>query len=150
MKIELYADGSSNGKTGGLGGWAFVVVIDGAKSYEASGCEANATNNTMELRAAINGLEYVANNYPQCVDITLISDSQLALNYANGTYRCKKPHLVPFYCKIRQLHDKLKVTTRWERGHTNEPNNCRCDELAKAARETISSSRPQNIKRDCP
>jgi ribonuclease HI len=136
MKIEVYCDGSSNGKTGAIGGWAFVVVIDGVKNHEDSGKEANATNNTMELRAAINALEYVAKNYPQCTDITLISDSQLALNYANGTYRCKKPHLVPFYCKIRQLHDKLKITTKWERGHSGEPNNERCDQLAKAARES--------------
>lgn len=134
MMIEVYSDGSSDGKSGGKGGWAFVVLVDKVKVHEASGSENNATNNTMELMSAIMGLEYVANLYPGCEDITLISDSQLALRFATGEYQVKKPHLLPYVLRLRKVFRSLNAKTRWERGHQGEPNNCRCDELAKAAR----------------
>lgn len=134
MKIEIYSDGSSDGKSGGIGGWAFVIVVDGVKTYEASGSEQKATNNTMEVLGASKGLEYVATTYPQCEDITLISDSQCVLRWATGEYNVKKPHLIPYVIQLRKFFRQVKAKTRWERGHAGEPNNCRCDELAKAAR----------------
>lgn len=140
MIIEVYSDGSSDGKSGGVGGWAFIVLIDGVKVHEASGSEQKATNNTMELLSATMGLEYVAATYPQCADVTLISDSQLALRWATGEYRVKKPHLLPYVLRIRKVFRQLNAKTRWERGHSNEPNNERCDLLAKAARSAHGNS----------
>jgi ribonuclease HI len=135
MKIEVYSDGSSDGKSGGIGGWAFVVLVDGVKVYENSGHEQNATNNSMETVAAAAGLEYVALTYPQAEDVTLISDSQLTLRWASGEYKIKAPHLVPYVIRLKKAFKQLNAKTRWERGHIGEPNNCRCDELAKNARE---------------
>ena len=133
MKITVYSDGSSDGKTGGVGGWAFVILVDGVKVHEASGSEESATNNTMECRAALEGLKYATATYPN-ESIELISDSQLVLNYTNGKWKCKKLHLALLHSQLRKLHETGKVTTKWERGHIGEVNNCRCDELAKAAR----------------
>jgi len=137
VKVEVYSDGSSNGKSGGIGGWAFVVVVDGVKVHEDSGAEPNATNNTCEVLAASKGLEYVAATYPDATDVTLISDSQLALRWGTGEYKVKKFHLVPYVIALKAVIGKTKATTRWERGHSNEPNNERCDTLAKAAREGV-------------
>lgn len=135
MHIEVYCDGSAT--TGDKpGGWAFIILVDGVKRTEGSGHLAKATNNVAEITAAIRGLEHVLND-PSLLcatTITLTSDSQLTLKYATGEYQCRKYHLVPLYCKLRQLHDKLKITTRWVKGHTGEEHNERCDELAKAAR----------------
>jgi len=64
----------------------------------------------------------------------LVSDSQLVLRYASGEYQCRKPHLVPLYCKLRQLHNKLNIKTRWVKGHSGDLHNERCDILAKTAR----------------
>jgi ribonuclease HI len=145
VKIEVYSDGSSDGRSGSVGGWAFVILVDGVKVHEGSGSEQKATNNIVEVLAASKGLEYVATNYPQCTDVTLISDSQLTLRWADRTYQVKKPHLIPYVIALRKAFDQVKAKTRWEPGHEGEPNNCRCDELAKAARET-SNSVPQNGK----
>lgn len=135
MKIDIYSDGSSNGKTGGIGGWAFLVLIDGVKVHEASGAESNATNNSMECMSALMGLEHVLSTYPQCQDVTLISDSQLTLRWANGEYKIKAPHLIPLVIRLKRAFSKLNAKTRWEPGHQGEPNNCRCDEMAKTARK---------------
>lgn len=136
MNVEVYCDGSAT--TGDKpGGWAFVILVDGVKVAEGSGHLAKATNNVAEITAAISGLEHVLNDarFSGAVSITLVSDSQLTLKYASGEYQCRKYHLVPLYCKLRQLNDKLKITTRWVRGHSGEEHNERCDELAKAARD---------------
>ena len=134
MEIKVYADGSSDGKSGGIGGWAFVIVVDGIKIHEDSGSEPNATNNTCEVLAASKGLEYVAATYPNS-EVTLISDSQLALRWGTGQYKVKKFHLVPYVIALRNAIKITNATTRWERGHKGEVNNERCDKLAKAARE---------------
>ena len=136
MKLEVYSDGSSDGKTGGIGGWGFVVLVDGVKVYENNGSEANATNNSMECMGAVSGLEYVVMTYPQAEDVTLISDSQLVLRWATGEYKIKKLHLIPYVIRLRKSFRLLNAKTRWERGHQGEPNNERCDELAKTARKS--------------
>lgn len=151
MLIEVYSDGSSDGKSGGIGGWAFVIVLDGVKVHEASGSEQNATNNTMECLGASKGLEWINNNYGNTEEVILIADSQLALRWATGEYMVKKYHLVPYVIALRKAFQvQLNIKTRWERGHQKEPNNCRCDELAKVAREVSSNALQQNKNQDCP
>jgi ribonuclease HI len=135
--IEVYSDGSSDGKSGGIGGWAFVIVIDGVKTFEYSGSEKSATNNTMECLSASKGLEYALANYPQCEDVTLISDSQCVLRWADRTYQVKKPHLIPYVIKLRKARDAVKAKTRWVRGHSGNEFNELADKLAKAAREQV-------------
>jgi ribonuclease HI len=137
MIVQIYSDGSGN-SFGNAGGWAFVVVVDGVKTHEDSGGEKNATNNTMELLSALKGLEYVSSKPEYAgADITLISDSQLVLGFASGRWNCKKLHLMLLASKLQTLFKKLNAKERWERGHQGEPNNERCDALAKAARETL-------------
>jgi ribonuclease HI len=134
--IEVYCDGSSDGKTGGIGGWAFVILVDGVKIHEASGAEQKATNNTMEIMGATMGLEYVLRFYPHATDVILISDSQLTLKWATGEYGIKKPHLIPYVIRLRKVFRLLNTKTRWVKGHSGDPNNEACDKLAKAARES--------------
>lgn len=147
MHVEVYCDGSAT--TANLpGGWGVVILVDGIKYTEASGHLAKATNNVAELTAAISGLEYVQ-NHPglSCADqITLVSDSQLTLRYSTGEYQCRKYHLVPLFCKLRQLHDKLKIKTRWVKGHTGDTYNEQCDILAKNARggQTVAPKDPSD------
>lgn len=140
MIIEIYSDGSSNGQTlkQDCGGWAFVVIVDGVKVHEGSGGTNTSTNNTMELQAAVEGLKYVAAN-PAWVgaQVSLVADSQLVLNYANGTYRCRKLHLAMLHSNLTRLYKQLNATTRWVRGHTGDKYNEECDVLAKAQRETL-------------
>jgi ribonuclease HI len=136
MHVEVWCDGSATtaDKPGGFG---IVILVDGVKKREISGHLSKATNNVAELAGAICGLEAVLGTpeYVAAESITLVSDSQLTLKYASGEYQCRKPHLVPQYCKLRQLYKKMNLKTRWVKGHSGDETNERCDVLAKNARE---------------
>lgn len=137
MLVEVYSDGSGT-SFGNSGGYAFVVVVDGVKVHEDSGGEVNATNNTMELTAALRGLEYV-NSIPEyrLADITLISDSQLVLGFATGKWNCKKQHLALLAAKLNTIFKMLHVKDKWVKGHSGNEWNERCDVLAGEAREKL-------------
>jgi ribonuclease HI len=154
MLIEIFCDGSSDGKSGGMAGWAYVICVDGVKVAEGAGQVSNASNNVAEVVGAIRGLDHVATtDITGCTlhgdteadgrvagtdsepKVVLISDSQLTLRWATGEYRCKKWHLIPYVIELRKALERLKATTRWVRGHSGNEHNERCDVLAKAARE---------------
>jgi ribonuclease HI len=149
MLIEVYSDGSAT-TADKPGGYAFVICVEKVKVAEGSGHLPKATNNVAEITAAISGLEYIATHDLPGVDetgeVVLVSDSKLVLGYADGSYQCKAMHLLPLMLKLRKLFRQVNATTRWERGHQGEPNNERCDELAKAAREGITSAEAPNDK----
>jgi ribonuclease HI len=136
MEIEVYCDGSGN-TFDSDGGWAFCVLRDGELIAEGSGYLQSATNNTAEIKAAISGLSFVANmgHNDGERNVKLISDSQLVIGYATGRYACKALHLTQLYIELRELFQQLNATAQWVKGHSGNPNNERCDKLAKAARE---------------
>jgi len=70
--IAIYTDGacSGNGRDNARGGWA-AILVDSSGERELSGTERSATNQRMELRAAIEGLR--ALTAPS--EVTLYSDS---------------------------------------------------------------------------
>ena len=139
-KIEVYSDGSGNTfQSDGAYGWR--IVIDGVLHSEGSGYLSSATNNVAELTGAIEGLKaaqiwiHGGGLQQTDVDISLVSDSQLTLGYASGSYSCKAHHLLPLYLEIRRLYKELNATTRWVRGHSGDEHNEACDRLAKTARD---------------
>lgn len=140
MIIEIYTDGSSDGRSGGIGGWGFVLVVDGQELEFASGSIEKATNNSAELTAAIEGMARVIELKKEEVykdaEVILISDSQLVLGYASAAYRCKAPHLLPLYLKIRKLYKLSNATGKWIKGHSGHEHNEKCDQLAKSARNS--------------
>jgi ribonuclease HI len=71
-QIVIYTDGacSGNGRSDAVGGWA-AILVDSSGERELSGTERSATNQRMELRAAIEGLR--ALDLPSAV--ILYSDS---------------------------------------------------------------------------
>ena len=133
--ICVYSDGSATSHDL-PGGYGVVITMNGEQIVEFNGSLENATNNEAELSGAIAGLQYVVDHLDISEEIVLVSDSQLVLGYANGSYRCKAMHLTPLYIKLRKLYQQLNAETRWVRGHNGEPFNERCDKLAKSARET--------------
>lgn len=137
-QLDVYSDGSGNSFNSD-GGYGYRLVLNGAIVEDGNGYASSATNNTMELQAAISGLEaaqkYLAKHSLINVKITLISDSQLTLGYANGKYRCKAEHLKPFHAQLQKLYKESHANTRWIKGHSGQEHNEACDKLAKAARE---------------
>jgi len=137
-KIDIYTDGACSGNPG-PGGWG-VILMYGASQRELSGGEALTTNNRMELMGVISALESL--NQP--CEATLYTDSQYIVNAVNkgwaekwraaGWMRNKKePAKNPdLWERLLQLLKVHQVTFIWVKGHSTNPYNNRCDELAVA------------------
>lgn len=158
MKIEVYTDGSAT-TANKPGGWAYVLVIDGTNYSEGSGHVENATNNDMELEAAIQGLgaalKYLMASCPDPgvapsftpYSVTLCSDSQLVLGWASGTYKFKQEGKADKYKQLRYIMNRLGVTTQWIKGHSGNIHNERCDKLANNARKNIKEvDKPRTLE----
>lgn len=145
MKVEVFTDGSATTKDR-PGGWAYVLVVDGQKHAECGGHMAGASNNDAEMEAAIQGLAaalkwlnenlalHVGLDHKSVAEVTLVSDSQLILGWARGTYRFKQTDKIDKYKQLQFLVARLGVKTRWVQGHSGDEHNERCDKLANEAR----------------
>ena len=102
-KVNIYTDGACSGNPG-PGGWAAILEF-GKHRKEISGYMAGTTNNRMELFAAISGLGALK----EPCDVTLYSDSNYLVQAFNDHW-----------------------IDGWK-GHSDHPENNRCDELARAA-----------------
>jgi ribonuclease HI len=138
-KISVYADGSSTGRLEGATGWGWLVIDWTDDKIVCAGSEGspNGSNSTAELQAAICGLRAVMDrNVHVGNDVTLISDSQYALNLANGSFKAHKhQELVK---SLQALVGVTGATTQWVKGHSGDPFNCKVDALAKAGKDRYS------------
>jgi ribonuclease HI len=141
-RVELHTDGACSGNPG-KGGYG-VVLKTGQHRKELSGGFRLTTNNRMELMAAIVGLEEL--KYPCQVD--LFSDSEYVVKgFSEGRvarWRAKgwkrernKPVInVDLWQRLILLVETHSVDFHWVRGHSGDPENERCDELAVLAYQT--------------
>ena len=137
MKIvTLYTDGACSGNPG-PGGWGAILEYNGAEK-ELSGGEENTTNNRMELTAVIRGLQALKE---PCI-VELYSDSKYVIDAIQKGWAvkwrsknwmrtpkepAKNPDLWERLLNLLEVHD---VTFHWVKGHAQNENNNRCDELA--------------------
>lgn len=140
-KIILYTDGACSGNPG-PGGWGCVLNYNG-KIKEISGHMANTTNNRMELFAVISGLGALKE---ACI-VEVYSDSAYTVNafrehwidnwQKNGWMNSKKQKVENTDLWTLLLHiiksKKHEVTFHKVKGHSDNPWNNRCDELATSA-----------------
>jgi ribonuclease HI len=134
--LIIYTDGASRGNPG-RGGYGAILQYGDAKKELSAGYR-KTTNNRMELMAVIAALEALKKEGQK---ITIYSDSQyvvkavqegwlrkwLATNFSGGK---KNRDLWERYARIAAKHT---VTFKWVRGHADNVNNNRCDELATTA-----------------
>ncbi|HEX4959378.1 MAG TPA: ribonuclease HI [Thermoanaerobaculia bacterium] len=135
-EVILYTDGGADPNPG-TGGWA-AVLLDPAsgKSKELSGGEPRATNNRMELTAAIRGLESLKR---RC-RVQLFTDSQylrkgitqwlpgwIARGWRRKDGELQNEDLWRRLAELIQLHE---VKWDWVKGHAGNLWNERADELA--------------------
>ena len=135
-ELIMYTDGSSRGNPG-PGGYG-TILFWGSQRKELSGGFRRTTNNRMELMAVIAGLEALKKDG---LKITVYSDSQyvvkaveqgwlktwIATDFKGG--KKNKDLWTRFY----ELSKKYNLRFVWVRGHADNPNNNRCDELATSA-----------------
>lgn len=137
--VDMYTDGACSGNPG-PGGYGTILKYKGQEKELSAGYK-NTTNNRMELRAVIAGLEALR----EPCSGTIYSDSKYivdAINQgwarrwkANGWMRNKTdPALNPdLWEKLLQLLDGHRFRFIWVKGHAGHPENERCDRLAVEA-----------------
>lgn len=141
--VKIYTDGAASPNPG-PGGYG-VVMLNGSGRTELSGGFRKTTNNRMELRAVIEGLLGLQTNGLQ---VTVYSDSRYVVDMISGGYaarwrargwmrnardRAENPDL---WGQLLDICAKHSVSFAWVRGHTANPENERCDQLAVSARQT--------------
>ena len=144
-EVRIWTDGACSGNPG-PGGWGAILEYRGADRVhrrELSGGEASTTNNRMELSGAIAALSLLK----EPCDVTLYSDSQYLVNAMSkgwaASWRAKgwvKADKTPaknpeLFEKLLSLCEYHRVKFVWVKGHEENPNNNRCDELAVAERD---------------
>ncbi|MCL2521125.1 MAG: ribonuclease HI [Spirochaetaceae bacterium] len=146
MTIQIYCDGACSGNPG-PGGWA-AIIVNGTNEEELSGGHLLTTNNQMELTAAINGLQFAANNYSES-GCSITTDSQYVKNgitswinnwRRNGWRTADKKPVKnrELWQKLDELNAQIKPTWQWVKGHSGHHYNERCDKLATAAAKAIT------------
>ena len=138
-KVEIFTDGACSGNPG-PGGYG-VILKSGNYVKEISAGYKNTTNNRMELRAVIAGLQALNE---KCA-VNVYSDSKYIVDairqgwalrwQKNSWYRNKKEKALnpDLWQTLLDLVDRHQVTFNWVRGHAGHPENERCDELAVSA-----------------
>ncbi len=142
MKVELFTDGACKGNPG-PGGWGALLKFGDAEK-ELCGGERDTTNNRMELRAAIEGLN--ALNRP--CEVILTTDSQYVkqgINQwvagwkRNGWKTASKQPVKnkDLWQALDEACNKHDIEWRWVKGHAGHEGNERADQLANRGAENV-------------
>ncbi len=138
-QITIHTDGACSGNPG-PGGWAAVLTY-GEHTKEISGFENNTTNQRMELTAAIGALK----SLKEPCQVDLYSDSAYLVNAfhqkwfvrweMNGWYNAQKKPVEnrDLWQQLLQLAQVHQITWIKVKGHSGNPGNERCDQLARKA-----------------
>ena len=144
--VIIYTDGACSGNPG-PGGFG-VILQYGEHRKEISKGFAETTNNRMELLGVITALEALKS--PCIVD--LYSDSKYVIDAIQKGWAvkwrsknwmrtpkepAKNPDLWERLLNLLDVHD---VTFHWVKGHAQNENNNRCDELAVNAWKQIKDN----------
>jgi ribonuclease HI len=134
-EIKIYTDGAARGNPG-PGGYG-VILMAGSHYREKSGGFALTTNNRMELLAVIVGLESL--KIPGST-VTVYTDSKYVADAVNlgwvftwETKRFRKKKNPDLWKRFLEIYRKHNVTFVWIKGHSDIPENERCDRLAVEA-----------------
>lgn len=139
--LTLITDGACLGNPG-PGGWAALLRY-GSHYRELYGCEPHTTNNRMELKAVIAGLAALK----EPCEVTILTDSQyvhrgvtqwISKWKRNGWKTAEKGAVKnqDLWEALDQALARHKVRWQWVKGHADNADNCRADELAVEAART--------------
>ena len=136
-KLIIFSDGACSGNPG-PGGWAARLLYDDGRINELGGHAADTPNNRMELQAAIEGLKAAGEG----VAITMVTDSEYLRkgitewihSWKRRGWRtaAKKPVLNQDLWRELDTLNSPDFEWRYTRGHSGDPDNERCDEIAQA------------------
>ena len=141
-KVIIYSDGGSDPNPG-IGGWAAILRF-GEHEKVLTGNDPEATNNRMELTAAIRALEALK----RPCDIDFYTDSEYLRKgitewidgwAASGWKKKGKPiQNVDLWQELWPLVKTHEIEWHWVKGHSGNEFNERVDKLARDARLEIT------------
>jgi ribonuclease HI len=146
QRVVIHTDGGSKGNPG-PGGWGAILQW-GKHRKEIKGGAAHATNNQMELMAAIMALE----SLKRPIDVDVYTDSQYLRDgitkwisgwKRNGWRTADKSPVknAELWQRLEAAAAPHKVHWHWVRGHAGHALNERADELASEAIAEIRAGR---------
>ena len=138
--VAIYADGACSPNPG-AGGYGVVLLSEGDRR-ELSGGFLKTTNNRMELFSVITGVESIK---AKPCNVTVYSDSKYVVDnfhsakgWRVNAWKRDKKHMAQNPDLWKRLLDCCaghEVKFVWVRGHSENRENERCDELAVEARK---------------
>jgi ribonuclease HI len=143
-QVAIFTDGACKGNPG-PGGWGALLRM-GAHEKELVGGEAETTNNRMEMRAVIEGL----NTLKQPCDVDVYSDSKYVIDgitkWIHGWKKrgwvnaAKKPVAnAEMWRELDEATRRHNITWHWVKGHSGHPENERVDALASNEADRIAT-----------
>ena len=138
-QVTIYTDGACSGNPG-PGGWGAILMYQ-KQTKELSGFEPETTNNRMELMAVIEAVRALK----QPCEISIHSDSAYVCNafhqnwlnnwQANGWKTASKRDVEnqDLWRDLLSVLEQHAVKFVKVKGHSDNANNNRCDELARLA-----------------
>ncbi len=141
-QVIIYTDGACRGNPG-PGGWGALIRLD-AIEKEIFGGQVDATNNQMELTAAIEGLAALKE---RC-SVELYTDSKYVMdgitqwiqNWKKNNWRTAAKKDVKnkeLWQKLDQLISQHQVQWHWVKGHSGDAGNETADLLANKGIDSI-------------
>ncbi len=128
-RIDIYTDGACSYNPGpaGIG----VVLMYRGHRKEISKYIGDATNNIAELMAIKIGLEAIKKSHRN-IPTVVYTDSQYCHGMFTKDWNPKKN--VELIMEMKRLVNEFRyIGFKWVKGHGNDPNNIRADELAVSA-----------------
>ena len=141
--IVVYCDGACSGNPG-PGGWGSIVATPDGHVRELGGGNRKTTNNQMELQAATEALRYLGSTPGEVV---LYTDSVYVINgitkwiwgwmrrdwkTAEGKDVLNKEYWQALSSAVGHRKKAGPIQWKYVRGHTGNPGNERCDQIAVA------------------
>lgn len=135
-QLTIYTDGAARGNPG-PGGYGIVLLWGNNRKEIAAGYR-HTTNNRMELLAVIVALQSLTKNN---IPITIYTDSKYIVdsiqkkwlnNWINTNFKGGKKNK-DLWTQYYELAKQFTIEFVWVKGHTDNPFNNRCDELATSA-----------------
>ena len=123
--LTAHVDGAARGNPGPAGIGVSLTTPDGVVAKEVAEPLGETTNNVAEYSALIRALEEARGL--GCMEIRVITDSELMARQINGIYRVKTPHLFLLYKRATALMAQFEKATV---EHTRRENNRVADRLS--------------------
>jgi len=142
-RVNLYTDGAARGNPG-PGGYGLILEWEGTpyKKTYAQGY-IHTTNNRMELKAVIKGLQLLKQSP---LDVVVFTDSKYVseavekkwvFDWEKKNFKNKKN--ADLWKEFLEQYRKHRVRMEWIKGHNQHPQNESCDKMAVEASKKTES-----------